>query len=68
MTNIRSFPSGAPHGEPVTAEEGLRLIKTFESIPRKSDRDAVLTFAERLACLGASMELTASRGESFPDG
>ncbi|WP_170978672.1 hypothetical protein [Afipia massiliensis] len=52
MTNIRSFSVIKQSCEPVTAEEGLRMIKTFESIARKSDRDAVIAFAERLARLG----------------
>lgn len=49
MTRICSLPFIEQPREPATAEEGLRMIKTFESIPRKSDRDAVLSFAERLA-------------------
>lgn len=50
MTRIYSFPF-IEQREPVTAEEGLRMIKVFESIPHKSNRDAVLSFAERLAQL-----------------
>lgn len=52
MAGIRSFSLIKQSCEPVTAEEGLRMIKTFESIARKSDRDAVISFAERLAQLG----------------
>lgn len=52
MTSIRSFSLIKLSCEPVTAEEGLRMIKTFESIAHKSDRDAVISFAERLVQLG----------------
>lgn len=49
MTRIQGFSIFEQHREPVTAEEGLRMIKVFESLSRKTDRDAVLALAERLA-------------------
>ena len=51
MTNIRNFPAAGRSADRFSAEEGIRMIKAFESIACKSDREAVIAFAERLAQL-----------------
>jgi hypothetical protein len=62
MTNNKPLPTSARAHEPVTPEEGLRLMKVFESIPRKSDRNAVIEYAARLA------QLTSGDGKDDPSG
>lgn len=51
MTDIRRPPTHERRAERVTEEEAVRLMKVFECIPAKSDRDAVVEFASRLAAL-----------------
>jgi len=36
-------------GEGFTPEEGLELLRTFQSIPRRSDRTAALEIVKRIA-------------------
>ncbi len=36
-------------GEGFTPEEGLELLRTFQSIPRRADRNAALEIVKRIA-------------------